>query len=247
MFVLLSSSVLMVSCKPDDPEPEPQPTAQTHNLTVKVNTLFAGSPLGWANTYLTGAGDTIQFDKIKFLMSNVTLEKSNGELLLLPASYMYLSLREGRDSAVLSGVPAGTYKSIRFTVGLDSAINHGDPTIYAFTHPLSPGLNDMHWGWAGGYIFNVVEGYYANNGKNAGFSFHVALMKNVRTFSFVQDFTVNANTRAVFDLHTDKYFDNVRKFSLKTDGAFSHSGDTDPVMDKFLENFPGLFELNSIR
>lgn len=244
----ISAALVFSSCKPDDPEPDVNnnPPAQTFDLTFKVNTLFAGNPLSWPTYYLTEANDTIQFDKIKFILSDFTLEKANGDLMELEKTYAYLNMREGRDSVILKGIPEGTYKSIRFKVGLDSAVNHGDPTQFAFTHPLSPALNDMHWGWAGGYIFNIVEGYYRKDNKNAGFSFHVALLKNARTFSFVKDFTMNTNRRAELSLHADKYFSNVVNYSLLTDGAFSHSGDTDPVMDKFIQNFPGLFELKSI-
>ena len=47
--------------------------------------------------------------------------------------------------------------------------------------------------------------------------------------------------------YANKYFSNAINFSLKTDGPFSHSGDVDPVMDKFIQNLNGIFELKSIK
>jgi len=247
LFALFVS--FLSACKPNEPD-EPvtnDPTPTGVNLTMKVLPLFGGQALSWPFAYTTAAGDTIQFDKVKFLLSNFTLETTDGALVTLPNTYAYLSMKDGRDSVVLKNVPKGNYKSFRFQVGLDSAVNHSDPASRSLDHPLSPALNEMHWGWAGGYIFNVIEGYYRNKGQNAGFSFHIALNKNSRVHTFVQNFSIASDARMLFNLHADKYFSNAVNFSLKTDGAFSHSGDVDPVMDKFIQNMNGIFEFKSIQ
>lgn len=237
------------ACKPNEPEPPAtnNPAPNGVNITMKVLPLFGGQTLSWPFAYTTVAGDTIQFDKVKFLLSNFTLETTDGALVTLPETYAYLSMKDGRDSVVLRNVPKGNYKSFRFQVGLDSAVNHSDPASRSLDHPLSPALNEMHWGWAGGYIFNVVEGYYRSKGQNAGFSFHVALLKNNRVHTFVQNFSIASDARMLLNLHADKYFSNTINYSLKTDGAFSHSGDVDPVMDKFMQNMNGIFEFKSIK
>lgn len=235
------------ACKPDDPEKPDNNNTAGQTLTVKFNDLFGLEKINWSSYYITAAGDSIRFDKLKFILSEFTLEKSNGEFVTLPGTYAYLSIRDGRDSVIVKNVPKGTYKSFRFKVGLDSAINHSDPAVYALDHPLSPALNEMHWGWAGGYIFNVIEGYFKNNGANAGFSFHIALVRNSRIHSFVQNYEISGNHRLLIDLRADRYFSNIVNFSLKNDGSFSHSGDVDPVMDKFIQNVNGIFEFNSFK
>lgn len=233
--------VLFMACKPNDPPPD-QPKDTGFTLTLKFVPFFKGSLMSWATSYTNSSNDTFSFDKVKYLMSNFVLEKENGELYTIPDGYAYISLKDGRDSVILRNIPEGKYKSVRFMVGLDSAVNHSDPASRALDHPLSPSLNEMHWGWAGGYIFNIIEGYYIKNGTNAGFSYHVALEKNSRTHSFIESFEMSKNSRIQFAIHLDKYFDNVVNFSIKKDGAFSHSGDVDPVMDKFIQNMNGLFE-----
>jgi hypothetical protein len=35
-----------------------------------------------------------------------------------------------------TSVPVGNYKGFKFTVGLDSATNHKDPTLYSASNPL---------------------------------------------------------------------------------------------------------------
>lgn len=233
------------ACKPTEPE---QPNTESgKNLVLKFNAMFNGLPLNWSGQSITGAGDTVTFDKIKFIMSNFTIETNEGKFITFPDFYAYLSLRTGRDSVILKNVPEGSYKSIRFMVGLDSPTNHSDPNLRSLDHPLKPALNDMHWGWAGGYIFNILEGYYQNNGASNGFSFHIANDINVRSHSFVESYTIAKNSRIVFNVNADKYFDNVVKFSLKLDGNVSHSGDVDPIMDKFIKNIPGTITYESFQ
>lgn len=240
------SMLVLLAC---DPKPV-TPTATENNgqsITLKFQPMYGSEALSMVRNYVSNAGDTIQYVRLKCLLSDFTLEKTDGSLVVLPNVYAYLSVIDGRDSVVINNVPKGSYKSFRFQLGLDSNINHSDPSQWGLEHPLSPSLNEMHWGWAGGYIFNVIEGYYLNNKSNAGFSFHIALDRNTRVFSFVQDYEIDGNKRFVFNLYADKYFSNVNNFSLKTDGSFSHSGDVDPVMDKFIQNLNGIFELKSIK
>lgn len=233
------------ACKPNDPPPD-EPKVEGASISLKFDAMFKGAKANWSTWYSNSSNDTFNFERVKFLMSNFVLEKENGEFYTIPDAYAYLSLKDGLDSVVFKNLPKGKYKSIRFKVGLDSAVNHSDPALRALDHPLSPSLNEMHWGWAGGYIFNVLEGYYKLNGVNAGYTYHVALERNARVHSFVENYELSNKARFRFNVHLDKYFDNVVNFSIKTDGSMSHSGDVDPIMDKFVQNLNGIFELSSV-
>lgn len=237
---------LFTACKPTE-NIKPDDQSNNVDITVKMNTVFGTEKMDWSKFYITTSNDTIRIEKLKFLLSEFILEKTTGEFVKIPDTYAYLSLRDGRDSFVLKNVPKGSYKSFRFIVGLDSAINHGDPLKYTIDHPLSPALNDMHWGWSGGYIFNVIEGYYKNNGADDAFSYHIALLRNRRIHSFIENMEVNKNHRIVMNVLADKYFSAVINFSIKNDGNFSQSGVVDPIMDKFIQNANGIFEFNSFK
>lgn len=240
--------LVLNSCKPtDEPPQNDNKVDDTVNLTFKFNTKYNQFDLSWNSEFITNASDTVKFQKIKYLISNFTLEKPSGELVKVADAYGFISLNDKIDSFVINKVPKGAFKSIRFDVGLDSPINHGNPAQWALTHPLNPSVNDMHWGWSGGYIFNVVEGTFKKNGLMAGFSFHVATLKNARTYTYVEDINISKNSRIVFDINADKYFSNAMNFSLKTDGSFSHSGDPDPIMVKFMSNSNGTITFNSFK
>jgi hypothetical protein len=232
------------ACKPTEVKP-PDTVDDNSMVKLKFTPEFKGQKMDWLKSQINQSDDTFTFSKVKFLMSNITFEKMNGEFYKVPDAYGFISLNGGPDSFYVKA-PKGEYKSIRFYVGLDSAINHGDPLQWGNTHPLSPSINDMHWGWAGGYIFNVVEGNYMKNGVNTPFSFHVATLKNARTHGFIENYTLKEKNTVFFKISMDKYFDNVSNLSLKIDGSTSHSGDIDPLMDKFMTNSVGLFELDKV-
>jgi hypothetical protein len=60
-------------------------------------------------------------------------------------------------------VAADNIQAVGFGLGVDEAHNHLDPTLYPADHPLALHEPSMHWGWAGGYRFLVVEGKIDNN------------------------------------------------------------------------------------
>ena len=50
---------------------------------------------------------------------------------------------------VVGTVPAGDYRGLRFTLGVPSALNHGDATLA----PSPLNLTSLWWNWQGGYKF----------------------------------------------------------------------------------------------
>jgi hypothetical protein len=245
LYLTLMLSIILSSCENDDDEPPQLPEDNKVELTIKFDAYFDAMPLEFGKQYITSSNDSIQFDKLKYIISNFTLIDQNNVETKLSDQYAYLSIAEDRNSVVLKNVPKGQYKAIRFFVGLDSAVNYGNPSQWPLDHPLSPSLTEMHWGWAGGYIFNIVEGYFLNNGKTGGFSFHIATPKYARTHAFVTDYSITNNSIMKFKIQANKYFDNQIKYSLKTDGKMSHSGNNDPIMDLFIQNNSGIFEFNT--
>lgn len=238
---LLVLITLISSCDETPPTPT-TPITETIDLNFKFNAFFEGSALDWQKEYVTKSNDSIRFDKIKYILSNFTLKDANGNATEIKNQYAYLSLSDNRTEFKLTGVPKGNYTSFQFNVGLDSVINFGNPAQYALDHPLAPSLTDMHWGWAGGYIFNIIEGYLKNNGTTGGFTFHVATLKNRRTHQFVTNLDLNKTSKLYFKVNADKYFSNAVNHSLKNDGSMSHSGNIDPITDNFMLNYNGTIQ-----
>ncbi len=59
----------------------------------------------------------------------------------------------GLHTAITGTVPKGTYRGVRFTLGVPFDLNHADPTIA----PSPLNLSAMFWAWQSGYKFVKID------------------------------------------------------------------------------------------
>ncbi|WP_448137154.1 MbnP family protein [Sphingobacterium siyangense] len=168
---LLMISLVMVSCSKSE---DVANSVNLHfNNTFKNTTIVLGSADSPAATTNTSAsGQLHQFSELKYVISNIRLIKADGSEI----PYNVNDLDKGAaviDQAkaatlnyVLSNIPVGEYKQIKFGLGVKQEINTLDqlrfPVFYA-----TAGANDtkMHWEWGTGYRFTKLEGFYGADHK----------------------------------------------------------------------------------
>ncbi|WP_313262505.1 MbnP family protein [Sphingobacterium multivorum] len=168
---LLMISLVMVSCSKSE---DVANSVNLHfNNTFKNTTIVLGSADSPAATTNTSAsGQLHQFSELKYVISNIRLIKADGSEI----PYNVNDLDKGAtviDQAkaatlnyVLSNIPVGEYKQIKFGLGVKQEINTLDqlrfPVFYA-----TAGANDtkMHWEWGTGYRFTKLEGFYGVDHK----------------------------------------------------------------------------------
>lgn len=168
---LLMISLVMVSCSKSE---DVANSVNLHfNNTFKNTTIVLGSADSPAATTNTSAsGQLHQFSELKYVISNIRLIKADGSEI----PYNVNDLDKGAtviDQAkaatlnyVLSNIPVGDYKQIKFGLGVKQEINTLDqlrfPVFYA-----TAGANDtkMHWEWGTGYRFTKLEGFYGADHK----------------------------------------------------------------------------------
>ncbi|WP_153844845.1 MbnP family protein [Sphingobacterium paramultivorum] len=168
---LLMISLVMVSCSKSE---DVANSVNLHfNNTFKNTTIVLGSADSPAATTNTSAsGQLHQFSELKYVISNIRLIKADGSEI----PYNVNDLDKGAtviDQAkaatlnyVLSNIPVGEYKQIKFGLGVKQKINTLDqlrfPVFYA-----TAGANDtkMHWEWGTGYRFTKLEGFYGADHK----------------------------------------------------------------------------------
>ncbi|SPZ84581.1 MbnP family protein [Sphingobacterium multivorum] len=168
---LLMISLVMVSCSKSE---DVANSVNLHfNNTFKNTTIVLGSADSPAATKNTSAsGQLYQFSELKYVISNIRLIKADGSEI----PYNVNDLDKGAtviDQAkaatlnyVLSNIPVGEYKQIKFGLGVKQEINTLDqlrfPVFYA-----TAGANDtkMHWEWGTGYRFTKLEGFYGVDHK----------------------------------------------------------------------------------
>lgn len=168
---LLMISLVMISCSKSE---DVANSVNLHfNNTFKNTTIVLGSadsPAATTNT--STSGQLHQFSELKYVISNIRLIKADGSEI----PYNVNDLDKGAaviDQAkaatlnyVLSNIPVGEYKQIKFGLGVKQEINTLDqlrfPVFYA-----TAGANDtkMHWEWGTGYRFTKLEGFYGADHK----------------------------------------------------------------------------------
>lgn len=248
LIIIALSAMVFDSCKDSD-KIDPLPSKGDTTLTFHFTPVFKNQILNQFNetVYINAADDTLGFSKMKILMSNFVFQKMDDSYDTLKDMYGYLDFEGGLNSFEIVDLPFGEYKSISFFVGLDSAINYGNPAQWGPDHALNPLVNGLHWSWAGGYQFNSIEGDYLNNGVIKKFSYHVATPKYMRWYKF-DNINLNYTSKrtVLFKLKAHNYFENPNDFSIKNDGDLTHSSNIDPVMDKLIQNTWDIFEITEI-
>lgn len=175
------------------------------NLTVKFHSKLGTENFAYDSDALTASGRKVRIINAQMYMSGFALNGQNGELILDDS---YLLVRPETVSYNLGYAPLGTYSTVSFSVGVDSAANHEDPAVWESDNPLSSNNPyHMHWGWNTGFIFFAVEGYVdtsatMNGATNAPFSFHIGLDKNLVRLAFVDEISVTTEG-AIIELDID--------------------------------------------
>jgi len=162
-YLVLGLIICLASCKEDAPV-SPDPTQPDNKLSMQFK--FGDQALSPNATYQFPDGRKLSVDLINFYMSNISLKADTGYVFL---NDLFLLCNSNKNSYELPNLPIQNYSAIRFSIGVDSIINAGDPTDYKTTNPLGLQSNiPMHWGWNTGYVFALLEGKYDNTPDKTG-------------------------------------------------------------------------------
>jgi hypothetical protein len=176
----LALTALIAGCTKDDPAAED--THVHHHGTIKVSYTFVNDTLPFSldSTVTDSLGRKVRFNVARFLTSGYILQ-DDAHLTVgdYRTSYILADAAVANNSFELGEMEAGHSHSLMFDLGLDSATNHSDPTLYT-TAPLNDPT--MHWSWnpAAGYKFLALEGRVDANGDGVvdatdpAFTYHCA-------------------------------------------------------------------------
>ncbi len=254
IFFFLTLALVITSlnsCKDkDDDMTIDEPTE--FNLSFDIAHTYNGDPLTLSSTeqlYTDGAGNELSFTDLKYLLTNIVLQKSDGTDYIPKNAEAFIHLAEDRTSFTLEDVPVGEYTGIRFFVGVDEVKNHEDPNQYTVDHPLSPILNDMHWNWNGGYIFLTLEGLYKNDAAEIdGFVYHIATDNFLMEYDFKNiNFNLDANKTVKLSFHADEVFSNPNVIDIPLMGATTHSGNDGGIAEKIHINMESAISLDAVQ
>ncbi|MCC6371148.1 MAG: hypothetical protein IT236_09100 [Bacteroidia bacterium] len=179
-----------VACKKDTttttPEPTPTPSGETGGLKIEFANMVDTLPLTYGTKYINANGDTFTVSKFNYYISNIVLTKTDNSIVSESNSYHLIRHSASGNTISFSSLPAGTYKSIKFMLGVDSTRNVSGSQ----TGDLDPAkATDMYWSWNTGYIFVKLEGSSPQSGDlGKALTFHIGGYggpnKTQRNFSF---------------------------------------------------------------
>jgi cytochrome c peroxidase len=217
-------------------------------LQVQFTPKFSGEPLQPASfRYQTVAGEKFSITRVSWLASEFALQRNDGSWLEIPNSIAWLDYEQNRDSIRLVEIPPGEFRAVRFTVGLNTNLNHADVAKFPANHPLNPNLNGLHWSWQGGYIFMALEGLWRNaGGEMDGWAYHLARDTNAVRATVAVPLEITNETKLELDFDLATVLNAPRPLSFGKDGSSTHSRDGDPISAALVANLPGAFRVHRV-
>ncbi|WAC01230.1 hypothetical protein N7U66_13990 [Lacinutrix neustonica] len=170
------SILLLYSCSED----------RDDNLTLQTDakTTFSFTHY-WDDTQITSSdfntiqytnanGETLSIETLRYLISDVTFTKENGEKIVIEG-YNLVNLKTDTNLTYspLDNIPLGTYTNVSFTFGFDAEDNidgaYLDLNSESWAVPNTPMLGSV-----GGYHYMQLEGKFTNSTTpETGYAYHV--------------------------------------------------------------------------
>jgi cytochrome c peroxidase len=222
--------------------------ASAATLQIEITPKVSGENLQPASfRYQTSAGENFSITRVSYLVSDFALQRNDGSWLELSNSVAWLDFDANRNSIWLDKIPAGEFCSVRFTVGLNTNLNHADIAQFPASHPLNPNLNNLHWSWQGGFVFLALEGLWRNaNGELDGWAYHLARDTNATRITLAAPLVVTNEMKLEMDFDLATLLNAPQPLSFGKDGSSTHSRDGDPISAALVANLAGAFRIHKI-
>lgn len=232
---------ITVGCKPDE---EPDPQVEVSEMSLTIDHKFDATDIDFLFDFVLPSNEVVIFRRLSYILGGFYLVHEDGTKEYLDDQYALIDVRGQNETFKLENIPMGNYKALGFSIGLDSAVNHGNPNFYATDHPLSPINNSLHWSWQGGYIFTALEG--KTKGDNESFVFHLAGSQNKLNYELPLNFTKGYPAlNADLTYNIAEIFRNPSMYVIATDGASTHNVN-DETTKKLIANMADVLTLNNV-
>ncbi|OWP83609.1 hypothetical protein BWK59_09605 [Flavobacterium davisii] len=179
-YLLTISSLLFLSCTKDDDQKILDSSTSSNNVTLVFENTFKKTPIvlgeptsATVTTNISVNNQKHFFKEIKYVVSNIRFVKEDGTEVPYNVSNLDLGATVIDQSKpetlnyVLSAIPYGNYKQIKFGLGVQSNLNKVDQTKFPiFFANAGENKTQMMWEWGAGYRFVKIEGYYGDTNDN---------------------------------------------------------------------------------
>ncbi len=140
------------------------------DVYLQINHLLNNEAFEYSTAQTNNLGEDFNVARMEYYMSDITLVHDGGMETSVEDTWVLV------NAGSFTNVYLGNYnitelESISFGIGVESDVNHLDPSTYPADHPLAPKSPSMHWGWAAGYRFVAMEGK-AGSGLSQTYEVH---------------------------------------------------------------------------
>lgn len=127
------------------------------NITLNINHKLGTNNFALMAADKNNLGNDFKISRVEYYISGISIIHDGG--MITPVANKYI-LANGIAKVIepLGSFSVTNVEGIRFSIGVDSPTNNGDPSIWPSFHPLAPKSPSMHWGWSSGYRFVALEG-----------------------------------------------------------------------------------------
>ncbi len=244
-FLLFASLFVLglTSCEDDEDACVTNDTID--QLTFTVQPVYKGEPIQMRKVYGydESNGSSIQFDRIKFFISDFALIDGDCRRLIADVHSFnyddYFSVPENVGeglSVTFDDVPAGE-QTLTFGFGVSPGLNANNTSDYSVDHPLGEGSD--YWSPWESYIFSKHEGKYysADGGDTVNFVFHTGSDNCYGEISHSVDLDqAEENIVVEIDFY-DLFKQNNGELFHIPDEPILHRLDQQELVDFFCENF----------
>ncbi len=217
----------------------PEPTVPNHYVKINVHPKYGTETLYLDSIYVTAEGYDIKFTDIKFYLQDV---RNNTDVLSPVGLFDY---RLKGVQVIREIGKKDNFSALTANLGVDSSINHNDPTTFSNSSPLNISIaNDMHWGWNPGYIFMKVEAKADTIPDGVALFdhtivFHIGLDENLQTLSFSNLNWVTQGDEDILDLKLDmqSFLTFPQSIDVKTEFTSHSAVGQELLSTKVITNF----------
>ncbi|MFZ9977040.1 MAG: MbnP family protein [Candidatus Kapaibacteriota bacterium] len=146
------------------------------SVKVQLQHLFDSMPFAFNTEHVLPNGEKIRSTMLKYYVSNISFEKADGSLHIIPQDESYFLVDESMSTTKLLSldhIPAGTYTAIRFTIGVDSLRSTMGLDKRKGILDIGAAAQDMYWSWNSGYIHLKFEGTFSAPKASGDIRYHV--------------------------------------------------------------------------
>ena len=240
-------------------------------LSFDFDPTVGGTPLvAGSQTYsINGRATTIE--SARFYVSEITLLKSDGSEVVLPATTPLTTVARdasgadvpftvdqeivlvksdlGTSEYAIGAADNGSYSGIRFKVGIDGLANKVDASQIAASHPLAVQTDKAnHWSWNSGFIFLRVDGKVDSDGDGtpeSQYDVHLGTGNFLKTVTLDTPFTLDGGDAALHVIVDYAMFLDGLDYSDATQ-LICHTMDNMPVAQKVGANIADAFTFHGV-